>query len=260
MTSRPLWNKFWLETRWRFISGIAILTVLAGGQVVEWVATSRFLLQIDPSVVESYTSGPMGAAIREAMELQSSFRGFIWYNAFRDNLASGGTFFAILLGCGGLLSESSKGSALFTLSLPVTRRALFAARTGVGLAQCLVIAVVPPLLIPLMAPAIGQQFGVVDALAHGVCLFVVGALFFGLATYLSTFFADTWRPLVIALMIACVALVGSYAVPQIDVFSVMNGATYFRTGSMPWTGLLTSAVVATALLYSASESLERRDF
>jgi hypothetical protein len=40
----------------------------------------------------------------------------------------------------------------------------------------------------------------------------------------------------------------------------MNGESYFRYGSLPWTGLLVSAVLAMALLYSAAETLERRDF
>ena len=48
--------------------------------------------------------------------------------------------------------------------------------------------------------------------------------------------------------------------PQFSIYRVMSGESYFRTGSLPWTGFLTSAVIATALLYSAAETLERRDF
>jgi ABC-2 type transport system permease protein len=260
MVSQALWHKVWLETRWRFISALVILTLLAGAKVFEYLATSKLMPQIDAAVIASNTSGVIGAAIRDALEVQKDFRGFIWYRGFRDNLTGLGVFFAILLGCGGLVLESAQGSALFTLSLPVTRRQLFTARAGVGLAQCLAIGIVPPLTIPILAPAIGQQFGLVDALAHGLCLFGVATLFFALATYLSTVFADIWRPLLIAVVIACTAAVASFAVPPLDVFSVMNGETYFRTGTLPWAGLLTSAVLATALLYSAAETLERRDF
>jgi len=259
MASRSLWNKVWMETRWRFIIGVVMLTLLAGAKVFEWVATSHLMPQIDASLISANASGVMGAVIRDALEAQKDFRGFIWYRGFRDNLSIG-VIFAILLGCGGLVSESAKGSVLFTLSLPVTRRDLFNARAFVGLMQCLALAMVPPLMIPILAPAIGQQFAFVDALAHGVCLFIGGALFFGLATYLSTLFTDIWRPLVITLALACGVAIASYAIPQVDVFSVMNGAQYYRTGVLPWTGLLASAVVATALLYSASETLERRDF
>lgn len=259
MTSQ-LWNKVWLETRWRFIAGVVLLTMLAGAKVFEWVATEHLLPQVNADLISSNASGFVAAAIRDAIDVQSEFRGFIWYRAFRDNLTGLGIVFAVLLGCGGLVSETSKGSALFTLSLPVSRRELFTARAGVGLAQCFAVAMIPPLTLPILAPAIGQQFGIVDALAHGLCLFVGGALFFSLATYLSTLIADIWRPLVIALAIACAVAIASFAVPQLNVFGVMNGETYYRTGALPWTGLLASAVVATALLYSASETLERRDF
>ena len=148
-----------------------------------------------------------------------------------------GVFFAVLLGCGGLLHESSKGSALFTLSLPVTRKQLLGARTGTGLAQLFAIAMVPPLAIPILAPSIGQRFSIVDALAHGLCIFFVGAVFFSLASFLSTMFADIWRPLLIAIGIACaVALASVRSSPQLSIFSVMNGESYFRTGSLPWAG------------------------
>ena len=256
-----LWHKAWLETRWRFISALLILTVLAGGNVYDYLATERLLPRLNA------TTGPpaaeatgLGGMIREAIELQKDFRGFIWYQAFRQNLVQMGVLFAVLLGCGGLLNEATKGSSLYTLSLPVTRRRLLGVRTGTGLAELFAVAMVPPLVIPLLAPSIGQQFSVVDALAHGLCLFFGGAVFFSLASFLSTLFGDVWRPLLIAIGIACAIALASFAAPQLAIFSVMNGESYFRYGTLPWTGLLVSAVLAMALLYSAAETLERRDF
>jgi ABC-type transport system involved in multi-copper enzyme maturation permease subunit len=256
-----LWHKAWLETRWRFISAMVILTVLSGSNVYDYLAAQELLprLNVNTQTPAAAATG-LGDAIRDAIETQRDFRGFIWYQAFRQNLTQMGVFFAVLLGCGGLLSESSKGSVLFTLSLPVTRRQLLGARTLTGLAQCLAIAIIPPLAIAILAPTIGQRFSVGDALAHGLCIFFVAAVFFSLASFLSTLFGDVWRPLLIAIGIACAVALLSIVVPQLAIFSVMSGESYFRTGSLPWVGLLTSAVIATALLYSAAETLERRDF
>jgi ABC-type transport system involved in multi-copper enzyme maturation permease subunit len=256
-----LWQKAWLETRWRFISALLILTVLAGGNVFDYLATTRLLPRLTATAVTpaDQVTG-MADWIREAIELQKNFRGYIWYQTFRQNLTQMGVFFAVLLGCGGLLSESTRGSALFTLSLPVTRRRLLGVRTGTGLAQLLVMSVIPPLAVSLLAPSIGEHFSVVDALAHGLCIFAVATVFFSLASFLSTLFGDMWRPLLIAIGVACVLAVVSTVAPQFSIFSVMNGESYFRTGSLPWAGFLTSAVIATALLYSAAETLERRDF
>jgi ABC-type transport system involved in multi-copper enzyme maturation permease subunit len=257
-----LWQKAWLETRWRFISALLILTVLAGGTVYDYIAVQRLLPRLNVSTTDTplaETTGVAGA-LRDAVAVQKDFRGFIWYQSFRQNLTQMGVFFALLLGCGGLLSESSKGSALFTLSLPVTRKQLLGARIGTGLAECFAVAMVPPLAIVILAPTVGQHFGIIDAIAHGICLFAVATVFYSLASFLSTLFGDVWRPLLIGIFIACIIAAASFAVPQIAIFQVMSGESYFRSGSLPWTGLVTSAVLATALLYSAAETLERRDF
>ena len=256
-----LWHKAWLETRWRFIAALLILTAITAGNVYNYAAIERMLPGLSERAEAAIAeAGPFGAAIRDAIEVQKDFRGFTWYRTFRDNSTSLGVLFALLLGCGGLLSESSKGSALFTLSLPVTRRQLLGARAGTGLAQLFAISMVPPLVIPLLAPSIGERFSIFDALAHGLCLFFVAAVFFSLASFLSTLFRDIWRPLLIGVAVACAIAAASFVAPQLGIFSVMNGESYFRTGSLPWAGLVTSAVIATALLYSAAETLERRDF
>jgi hypothetical protein len=91
-------------------------------------------------------------------------------------------------------------------------------------------------------------------------VFVAGAVFFSLASFLSTMFGDIWRPLLIAIAIACGLAILSFVAPQLAIYRVMSGESYFRTGALPWAGLLVSAVIATALLYSAAETLERRDF
>jgi hypothetical protein len=254
-----LWKKAWLETRSRFIAGVLILTVMTGVKVYEYVVTLRAMPAAE-SVLSGAGNTPLGNAIRDAIAVQREFRGFIWYTAYRDNLTTMGVLFAVLLGCGGLLAEARKGSALFTLSLPVTRRQLLGARTATGLAQCFVIAMIPPLAIPLLAPSVGQQYSIVDALAHGLCLFFVAALFYSLASFLSTVFGDFWRPMLIAFFIACVAAMAQFAAPEFGLFRVMSGEAYFRNGTLPWMGFVTTAVLASALLYSAAETLERRDF
>jgi len=254
-----LWHKAWRETRGRFITGLLILTVLSAAKVYEYVVAQR-MMPMAESVLSGAEKTPLGDAIRDAIAVQREFRGFIWYNSFRDNLTQLGVLFAVLLGCGGLLAEAKKGSALFTLSLPVTRKQLLGARVGIGLAQCFALAMVPPLVIPLLAPVVGQSFSIIDALVHGLCLFFVGALFFSLASFLSTMFGDIWRPMLIAIVIACGAVAVQLVLPELGLFRLMSGETYFRTGALPWMGFLATAVLASALLYSAAETLERRDF
>jgi len=252
-----LWYKAWLETRWRFLIGLAVLMCSAAGVVFTYPSVLK-LMALVPSLD---VGGEIGRRIREAAELAREYRGYVWSQGFGQNLAQMTTLFAVLLGTGGLFSQS--GAAVFTLSMPASRNRLFGVRAAAGLGELLVLAVVPSLLIPMLSPAIGETYGVGTALVHSACLFVAGAAFFSLAFLLSTVFSDMWRPLLIALGIAIVLALGEQVFREMSrysMFGLMSGETYFRTGSVPWWGLLASAAVSAAMLYAAAVNFARRDF
>jgi hypothetical protein len=75
-------------------------------------------------------------------------------------------------------------------------------------------------------------------------------------------FDDAWRPLLIALAIAfALALVDQLLnSPSFSVYRVMSGETYFRSGRIPWEGLLFSGAASALLLYGAMAAIARRDF
>jgi hypothetical protein len=254
-----LWYKSWLDTRWRFLIGFVLMTCAAFFVVGTWPRVKALLPQL--SMLDT-GSGLIGQKIREAAELQKTYRGFVWSQWFRQTPTQTGTLLAVLLGSGGLLSQGSSGQ-LFTLSLPVSRGQLVAARAATGLAEWLAIAIVPSLVIPLASASVGESYALSVALVHGLCIFVGGTVFFGLAVLLSTVFDDLWRPLLIALTAAIVggtvelALVGP---TRFGTFCVMTGENYFKTGLVPWGGLVVNAAVAAAMLYGAGINLARRDF
>ncbi len=250
-----LWTKSWLETRWRFLIGLALLFCSAAGAVFTYPQVLKLL-----ALVPADAGGELGRRIRESAELARSYRGFVWSNWFRQNLSQMATLFAILLGTAGLLSQS--GGALFTLSLPVSRRRLLGVRAAAGLSELFVLAVVPSLVIPLLAPAIGQSYSVGSALIHSACLFVAVSVFFSLAFLLSTMFSDAWRPLLLALVAAfALALLDQlFRSPAYSLFRVMSGESYFRGGQLPWGGLLASAAASALLLGGAAMNFARRDF
>jgi|SoiMethySBSTD1v2_1073268.scaffolds.fasta_scaffold00255_20 ABC-2 type transport system permease protein len=257
-----LWHKAWLETRGRFLAGLALSLIVGFGVIYDFRATERLLpivRNMDPSALD--TSGPLGAAIKEGLAAQQSFRGFVWWQWYRQNLTYLVVIFGALLGAGGLLAKS-EGATLFTLSLPVSRSRLIGTRAFVGLAELLVLAIVPSLWVALLSPSIGQSYSVVDVLAHGLCMFVVGSVFFSLAALLSNEYADVWRPVLIACVIAAAIGMLEY-VPEIGrfgIFHVMNGERYYRSAALPWIGLLLNGGIAVALLRTAAVNLARRDF
>jgi ABC-type transport system involved in multi-copper enzyme maturation permease subunit len=254
-----LWYKSWLETRSRFLIGLVLLMFSAAGMVMFYPR----LLTLLPEVNRVDVGGELGRRIKEGAELVRTYRGYVWSQWLRQSMANMLTLFAVLLGAGGLLSQASRGGAVFTLSLPVSRNRVVGIRAATGLAELLVLAVVPVLLFPLLSPAVGETYGIGDALVHGACLFIAGGVVFSLTFLLSTVFSDLWRPALIA--IGAAAVVGICepffpAVSRYGLFGIMSGEIYFRGGGLPWLGLLASAAASAAMLYAATRNIGRQDF
>src|SRR5262249_41307067 len=157
-----LWYKAFLETRWRFTIGLLLLVFSAIGAVI----TYPRVMELVAAAPTGDVSGEVGRQIREGVELSRDYRGYVWWQWFRQNLPQIWVFFAVLLASGSVLSQSSGAGTLFTLSLPASRRQLVATRALTGLAELLVMTFVPVLLLPLLSPAVGQRYAVLDALAH----------------------------------------------------------------------------------------------
>lgn len=248
-----LWYKSWLETRWRFLIGLALLLCSAGATAFTYPEVVKLL-----PLVPAHVSGELGRRIKESADLVREYRGYVWSEWFRQNLPQIWTLFAVLLGTGGLLTQPSNGT-LFTLSMPVSRNRLFGTRTATALAELFALAVIPSLLIPLFSPSIGQTYSVASALIHSACLFIAGSVFFSLTSLLSTLLGDIWRPLLIALAIAIVIALSEQLL-HFGIFHVMSGESFFRQGELPWTGLFASVALSVAMQYGAAINLAHRDF
>jgi len=241
-----LWQKSWLETRWRFLIGVALALCSAAATVLIYPR----VLELMPLVPAS-GSGQIGEQIREAANLARDYRGYVWSQWFRQNLPQMATLFAILLGTADVVSQTR--GALFTLSLPVSRARIAGVRLATGLAELFVLVFVSSFAVPLLSPAIGRTYGVADTVIHSACLFVVVCMFFTLAFLLSTVFSDPWRPILLAIGVAFVLSAVSHA-------RVMSAESYFRTGQLPWAGMLIAATASAALYYAAVINIRRRDF
>jgi ABC-2 type transport system permease protein len=256
-----LWYKAWLDTRGRFVIGAIVLPCAALFMVLAYPQVMGLLPAVSPSVD---MTGALGRQIGEAMELLRDYRSYVWSQWFRQTPTNVGALFAALLGTGGLVTSSGGGgAALFTLSLPATRHRLIAVRAASGLAQWFALAFASSLVIPLVSPIVGETYGVGAALVHALCLSVGGSVIYSLALLLSTFFSDLWRPWLITLAATVPIAFAEQMSPDLSrfgLFGVMTGQYFFRTGGLPWLGLLAAAAVSAALLYAAALSFARRDF
>lgn len=252
-----LWYKAWLETRWRFLTGLLLGSAFGALVVVAYPALGG--VQVDVSQVPE----PFKRMAEEGLALAGTYAGYVWSQWFGKNLLSVWTFFAVLIGVGGVVTESSRGSALWTLSLPATRGRLLGVRAAVGALELLVLALVPSLVVPALSPAIGQSYPVADALLYGLTAFSGGLVFYCFSLLLSTVFAEQLKPVVVGLGVAfglsLVALV-SRTLADHSVYGVMSGEKYFREGALPWAGLAACVALSAAMFLAALRTLERRDF
>ena len=79
-----LWYKSFLETRWRFLIGLAILLLSVTGTVLAYPRVAR-LLPLVPSID---TSGGIGRRIKDIADLSRTYHGYIWAQALRQNVTS----------------------------------------------------------------------------------------------------------------------------------------------------------------------------
>ncbi len=187
---------------------------------------------LDPSVAGG--NAIVRNALAEAIAAEQTFRGYIWYQWFGQNFRWSIVLFAALLGSGSALSASGRG-LLFSLALPVARRRWLEARGVIGAAQVLAFALVPSLLIPLLAPVVGESYSVTDALVHGSLIFVLASVFFALAMLASAIVDDFGRAIVLTTVGAIVVGFAEVALPRgHGLFAALTGEAYYRSGTLPW--------------------------
>jgi len=246
-----LWYKMWRESWIRFaISAMALL----------WMCGAVVVLQ---QQVRAHADEPL------------SYAHYIWSAVYKANVLDLYILLVIVLGLGGVLQERAQGTAGFTLSLPVSRWRLTAARAVMGWVQVAVLALLPALLIPLLSPYVGQAFPFARALQFSVLWFGCGMVIFALTFFFSVVLSGAYSPAIasVAGLIACPVLAELPLLqghPAFDLLETMHGAqlsivhdetslTAFAA-PLPWLSLGLYALVALCLVGVAGGITARRDF
>ena len=252
-----LWHKAWVDTRWRFLIGLALLLVLACGSSLTFPKVRDFLASIElPAVGDEEAA----AAFAQSLDLVRTFRGYAWSQWFSQNFPMLLTIMAALLGSGNPLVKGGSG-ALFSLALPVSRSRWIGTRAGTAYAELFVLALAPSVAFAALAPLVGEQFAPAEAIVYGLCAFVGASLFVSLAVFLSTLFNDVWRPFLLTCFAALAIAVGGASLPEDHgLFQAMGGKNYFFSGTLAWPELIVSVAAAVGLVYAAAARIARRDF
>ena len=225
--------KAWRESQLRFLVSAA---TLAG-------FSSLFLI---------FRSG-----IRQA--LAEPFAEFVADDIYGGGLRNLYVVFIVVLGLGGLLQESARGTAPLTLSLPVGRTRVVVTRAVVGLLEVAGLAAVPTPAVCSLAPFIHQSYPLREALHWSAQWTAGGTVLFAGAFFLSTRFGEPYT----ALGMSMAALFG-YSIlvnlplinelPWLNVFRLMSSPTF----EPPRLGV--AILVATLIVTGAARATEHQDF
>ena len=189
-----LWYKSWLETRWRFVIGLAILILSATGTVLAYPRVVR-LLPLVPSID---ASGEVGRRIMEIADAVADLpRLRLGAVAAPEHDADAGALRGAARHRRTALAGVGRRRAVHALAAGVARPAARRPRRdrAGGAARARLPAVAACCRCSRRPSA--RRFGVGDVLVHGACVFVAGAVLFSMASLLSTVFSDVWRPALI---------------------------------------------------------------
>lgn len=252
-----LWYKAWLETRWRFLCAL----VLGAGLCAVVILTQPMIETMQLEVPR--LGGRLDELVREALAIMGTYDGYVWSQWFGKNLLNVWTFFAVVIGAGGVVAESARGTALWTLALPVSRRRLLGVRAAVGALELLALAVLPSLLVPVFSLAIGKSYPAGASLAYALIMFGGGLVFYTFTLLLSNVFGDQMKPIIIGLaVVSGLGLLSLFSktLGDYSVYAVMSGQKLHFEGAPPWAGLAACLAASAGFFLLALRTLERKDF
>jgi ABC-type transport system involved in multi-copper enzyme maturation permease subunit len=237
-----MWHKLWLETRWRFLLALVLVTCLSAVDVAQ---ADRVMPKL-------------GLALGD-------FPQFVWKMYFtRVSLAW--LLGTLLLASGGLLREQAVGTSLFSLSLPISRRRWLLTRVLAAVIESFVLAFVPVVVIPVVARAVGHSYPAEEAIKFSLLMFLTGLAAFGVGVLGSTLVQGEYAPILLGVgFVFLIGMLANISLPAGEFGDYITGrqhmdSQWHLTKGWPWWAIAANLAGAIGLIALAVRRLERRDF
>lgn len=235
-----LWHKAWLETRARFLTCLATLTIFCA----VFVGHAQGLIR--PEWHTDYN---------RLLFVTQQFLVTMW------------TLAVVLLGMGGIVREKGYGSAALTLSLPVSRARLLGVRVTVGALEAITLGVVPWITVFLISLLAGMTVAITQVSRYAVLLVVGGLVYFAIAILVSTVVDGEYTAPAVAFGLVLLSAVTLDAwLRPCNLWRLMTGdfyidrKTFLLATHIPWVALLSSLSIASAMLLASLKVIQRREF
>jgi len=235
-----LWYKAWLETRSRFLTSLATLTIFSA----VFVHHAEGLQRPEETV-----------AYNRLLYIAQQYIVVMWILA------------VVLLGMGGIVREKATGASSLTLSLPVSRALLLGVHVGVGIFQAIALAGVPWTAIFLISSHAGMPI-LISQVGFYVLLLVAGGLvYFAMAVLISSLVEGEYTAPAVAFGLVFLTTIAfdSWLRP-LNLWRLITGDfyidrhTFLLTGHFPWLGALACLSVVGAMLLLSVKVVQRREF
>jgi hypothetical protein len=227
-----LWYKAWLETRWRMMMPLAIVLfgLFSGHNSGHLLPGQRSVLNVLPFLWIVLPLIIAGAGINT----ETPFR----------------------------VMKGVHGSTTFTLSLPVSRFRLFAARAVFGMTMTTGFILAVCSLAWLAFPEVKASVSLNDGVGYVATLLFTSFAIFGLSTLFATFLDQQMR--VLACLGAIFALrwlfAWTHAPAALDIFRAAGETSPLITHVFPWASVLLCFGLGTLFLLAAMKIIQLKEY
>jgi ABC-2 type transport system permease protein len=235
-----LWYKAWLETRSRFLTCLATLTLFSG-------------------IFVHHAQG----LIRP--EWKSDFNRLLFVN--QQFLVIMWVLSVVLLGMGGIVREKAIGTSSVTLALPVSRARLLRVRFGTGALEASVLGVVPWLAVFVVSSFARKPILITQVASYVLLLVAGGLVYFAMAVLVSSLVSGEYTAPALAFgIVLLAAMLFDAWLRQFNLWRLVTGdfsidrSTYLLSEHLPWMGILSSLSVAVLMLLASTIVVQRREF
>lgn len=235
-----LWYKAWIETRPRFLTSLATITLFSMIFVHHALGLIRPEWKSDAS---------------RLLFVNQQFLAVMWVLA------------VVLLGMGGLIREKAVGTSSFTLALPVSRVRLLSVRIAMGVLEAIVLGAAPWIAVVLVYLIAGKPI-LINQVASYILLLVGGGLvYFAMAILISSTVAGEYTASALAFGVVLLTAIAFDAwLRQFNVWRLATGdlsidrSTYLLSTHLPWLGIFASLSVGALMLFASAIVVQRREF
>jgi ABC-2 type transport system permease protein len=237
---KVLWYKAWLETRARFLTCLATLTLFSG-------------------IFVHHAQG----LIRP--EWKSDFNRLLFVN--QQFLVIMWVLSVVLLGMGGIVREKAIGTSSVSLALPVSRARLLGVRVGMGAVEAIVLGVVPWVAVFCVSAFAGKPILITQVVSYVLLLVGGGSVYFAMAVLVSSLVSGEYTAPALAFgIVLLAAMLFDAWLRQFNLWRLVTGdfsidrSTYLLSEHFPWLGVLSSSFVAVLMLLASTIVVQRREF